>query len=79
MATKTKDTCWTKGLQEAVENRCKIIVFMVNGFQMKGTIDEFDESALVIKAGDKRSLVMRHAVSTVVLQQDAADEKGEAQ
>ena len=40
-------------------------VFLVNGFQMRGTITGFDAFTVVLTAEGKQNLIYKHAISTV--------------
>lgn len=40
-------------------------VFLVNGFQMRGTISGFDPFIVVLTADGKQNLIYKHAISTV--------------
>ncbi|MCL2678088.1 MAG: RNA chaperone Hfq [Clostridiales bacterium] len=40
--------------------------FLVNGFQLKGTISAFDIFTLVINADGKQQMVYKHAISTII-------------
>ena len=40
-------------------------VFLMNGFQMRGTITGFDSFTVVLTAEGKQNLIYKHAISTV--------------
>lgn len=40
-------------------------IFLVNGFQMRGTITGFDAFTVVLTAEGKQNLIYKHAISTV--------------
>ena len=42
-----------------------VTVFLMNGFQMRGTITGFDSFTVVITAEGKQNLIYKHAISTV--------------
>ena len=42
-----------------------VTVFLVNGFQMRGTICGFDAFTVVLAAEGKQNLIYKHAISTV--------------
>ena len=42
-----------------------VTVFLVNGFQMRGTITGFDSFTVVLTAEGKQNLIYKHAISTV--------------
>ena len=42
-----------------------VTVFMVNGFQMRGTITGFDTFTVVLTTEGRQNLIYKHAISTV--------------
>ena len=42
-----------------------VSIYLVNGFQLKGEIVEFDEQAILFKLKDAHQLVMRLAVASI--------------
>ncbi|UBH23339.1 RNA chaperone Hfq [Macrococcus armenti] len=48
------------------ENQQEITVFLTNGFQMKGTVLDYDKYVILLKVGDKQNLIYKHAISTFV-------------
>ena len=66
MTTMTK----TNNLQEifltqARRERRPVTMFLMNGFQMRGTITGFDPFTVVLTAEGKQNLIYKHAISTV--------------
>lgn len=58
-------------LQDAFLDKYKnegteLTVFLLNGFQMKGIVLDFDKYVILIKIGDKQNLIYKHAISTFV-------------
>ena len=45
--------------------RSPVTVFLVNGFQMRGTITGFDPFTVTVSAEGKQSLIYKHAISTI--------------
>ncbi len=41
-------------------------IFLVNGYQIKGTIRSFDNFTILLDVDGKQQLVYKHAVSTVI-------------
>lgn len=39
--------------------------FLLNGFQLKGVLLNFDDEVLVVQSGDRRQMVYQQAVSTI--------------
>ena len=42
-----------------------LTVFLMNGFQMRGTVVGFDSFTVVLESEGKQQLVYKHAISTV--------------
>ncbi|NLY45248.1 MAG: RNA chaperone Hfq [Tissierella sp.] len=58
-------------LQDTFLNRARkdniiITVFLVNGYQIKGTVKGFDNYTLVLDSDGKQQLIYKHAISTIV-------------
>ena len=59
-----------KGLQERfLSSMCRSGIpatfYMVNGYQMKGTVKAFDDYTLMVDSGGGCQMVFKHAVSTI--------------
>ena len=52
-------------LASARRTETPVTVFLVNGFQMRGTITGFDAFPVVLTAEGKQNLIYKHAISTV--------------
>lgn len=46
--------------------RMPITMFLMNGFQMRGTVTAFDSFTVVMDSDGKQQLVYKHAISTMV-------------
>lgn len=55
-------------LAEARDMRTPIIIYMMNGFQMRGIVSDFDDFTIVVESDGKRQLLYKHAISTVAPQ-----------
>ncbi len=64
-------------LSAARRDRTPVTVFLVNGFQMRGTIAGFDPFTVVLTADGKQNLIYKHAISTVSPQRALALEEPE--
>ena len=60
-------------LQEARDTRHQASVFLVNGFQLKGEILEFDEETILVNHRGVHELVMRSAVAGMYPVQSSTD------
>ncbi len=63
-----------KGLQERFLNSMSkagipATFYLVNGFQMKGTVKAFDDYTILIECGSGSQMVFKHAISTISPQQ----------
>lgn len=63
----------TQNLQENFLNALRrektpVTVFMMNGFQMRGTVRSFDGFTIVLDSDGKQQLIYKHAVSTIAPQ-----------
>lgn len=54
-------------LNQFKTEKTDIIVFLVNGFQMKGQIESFDESSVTLFSQNKQHLIYKHAISTFTI------------
>ncbi|WP_423752611.1 RNA chaperone Hfq [Bacillus cereus] len=54
-------------LQEAMQKKKVISVILVNGFHMKGILEEYDRYAIWIESDHQNQLVYKHAISTIRL------------
>ena len=52
-------------LNQARKERTPLTVFLVNGFQMRGTIVAFDSFMLQLESEGKQHFIYKHAVSTI--------------
>ncbi len=52
-------------LASARRNETPVTVFLMNGFQMRGTITGFDAFTVVLTVEGKQNLIYKHAISTV--------------
>lgn len=52
-------------LSAARRTETPVTVFLVNGFQMRGTITGFDAFTVILTADGKQNLIYKHAISTV--------------
>ena len=53
-------------LTRARQRRCPVTVFLVNGFQMRGTIEGFDVFTVLLQSDGKQNLIYKHAISTIM-------------
>lgn len=58
-------------LQDAFLNKARrenigILVYLVNGYQIKGYVKGFDNYTIVITSDDKQQMIYKHAISTIM-------------
>ena len=52
-------------LNEARRRSVPLTVFLVNGFQMRGTVTGFDSFTVTLLSDGRQQLIYKHAISTV--------------
>lgn len=65
MNTNTQKNLQDLFLNEARHKNVPLTVFLVNGFQMKGTIVGFDGFTVCLMCEGRQQLIYKHAISTV--------------
>ena len=53
-------------LNQARRERSMITMFLMNGFQLHGTVRGFDSFTVVLDSDGKQQLIYKHAISTIV-------------
>ena len=53
-------------LNQLRRDKVGVTMFLMNGFQMHGTIRGFDGFTVVLESEGKQQLIYKHAISTVV-------------
>ena len=48
------------------KERISITVFLVNGFQIKGFVNGFDNYVLIMESDSKQQMIYKHAISTII-------------
>lgn len=52
-------------LNQARRDRTPLTLFLMNGFQIRGTILSFDQFAVLLLSEGRQNLIYKHAISTV--------------
>ena len=47
-------------------DRSTVVVFLMNGFQMKGVVRGFDSFVVMLDTDGKQQMIYKHAISTIV-------------
>ncbi len=53
-------------LNQARRDRSVVTMFLMNGFQLHGTVKGFDSFTVVLDSDGKQQLIYKHAISTIV-------------
>ncbi|PKM79281.1 MAG: RNA chaperone Hfq [Firmicutes bacterium HGW-Firmicutes-13] len=53
-------------LNQARKENMFMTIFLVNGYQIKGTVKSFDNFTILLEVEGKQQLVYKHAVSTII-------------
>ena len=61
----------TPNLQDVFLNQARrlnmpLTVFLVNGFQLRGTVSGFDSFTVVLDSDGRQQLIYKHAISTII-------------
>lgn len=56
-------------LTQARKGRVSLVVFLVNGFQLRGILTGFDSFVILLQTDGKQQMIYKHAVSTIVPEQ----------
>ena len=51
-------------LNQIRKDKIPVIVYLVNGFQIRGNVKAFDNFTIVLDADGKQQLIYKHAIST---------------
>ena len=52
-------------LLRARRERVPVTVFLMNGFQMRGTITGFDAFVVILDSEGRQQVIYKHAISTI--------------
>ena len=59
------DNLQDRFLNQARKDRTMVTLFLMNGFQLRGTILSFDQFAVLVLSDNRQNLIYKHAISTV--------------
>lgn len=54
-----------KFISECIDCRSLVVVYTMNGFQMRGKIIDECDSYIIISCGNSMKMVYKHAISTI--------------
>ena len=75
--SKKRVTLAERLLVDMRDTQGNVSLYLVNGFQMKGRIVEFDQEAILFKLKDAHQLVMRSAVASMYPIRDSRGDTNE--
>ena len=55
-------------MEELVKDKVPVKVFLMNGFQVQGTIARYDRLVIVLHSGDGQQIIYKHSISSITPQ-----------
>ena len=52
-------------LKEVRKDKIPVTIFLMNGFQLRGTITGYDNFVVVLVSDGKQQMIYKHAISTL--------------
>lgn len=52
-------------LNQVRKENILITIYLINGFQLRGTVKGFDNYTIVLESDEKQQLIYKHAISTI--------------
>ncbi|MEN3088514.1 MAG: RNA chaperone Hfq [Staphylococcus pseudoxylosus] len=71
----TTENIQDKFLGQFKADQTKVVVFLVNGFQMKGIIEDYDKYIVCLLSQGKQHLIYKHAISTFTIDDSNTEEE----
>lgn len=53
-------------LNEIADEKVPVAIYLMNGFQIRGTVADHDDAVVFVEAEGKQQIVYKHAISTIV-------------
>jgi len=63
-------------LSLARKGRIPLVVFLMNGFQLRGILTGFDNFVILLQTEGKQQMIYKHAVSTIVPEHPISFQEG---
>ena len=60
-----KESLQDRVLEELHRSHAPVTVFLVNGFQLRGTVLGYDSFVLLLAADGRQNMIYKHAISTI--------------
>lgn len=55
-----------KILNEARKDKISVLIYLTNGFQLKGIVTAFDNFTLLLESEGKQHMIYKSAISTII-------------
>ena len=52
-------------MEELVKDKVPVKVFLMNGFQLQGTIARYDRLVIVLQSDDGQQIIYKHSISSI--------------
>ena len=53
-------------LNQVRKDKITVVIYLTNGFQLKGLVRGFDNFIVVLEAESKQQMIYKHAISTII-------------
>lgn len=53
-------------LNQVRKDKIVVVIYLTNGFQLKGVVRGFDNFIVVLEAENKQQMIYKHAISTII-------------
>ncbi|QUI23107.1 RNA chaperone Hfq [Vallitalea pronyensis] len=53
-------------LNQVRKDKTTVVVYLTNGFQLKGYVKGFDNFIVILETEGKQQMIYKHAISTVI-------------
>lgn len=53
-------------LNQVRKDKIVVVIYLTNGFQLKGIVRGFDNFIVVLEAENKQQMIYKHAISTII-------------
>ena len=53
-------------LNQVRKDKTSVIIYLANGFQLKGIVRGFDNFIVILESEGKQQMIYKHAISTII-------------
>lgn len=53
-------------LNQVRKDKITVVIYLTNGFQLKGIVRGFDNFIVILEAEGKQQMIYKHAISTII-------------